>query len=68
MKPTPIKTEADHDTAVARIFDLMGSTPGTPESEELDALATLVDAWESIHTPIDPPRKRKSRNPATFNL
>lgn len=51
----PIRTEEDHDAAVARIAELMGAAEGTPESDELDVLATLVDAWESEHHPIDPP-------------
>jgi HTH-type transcriptional regulator/antitoxin HigA len=53
--PRAIRNEADHDAAVARIADLMGSAPGTPESDELDVLATLVDAWEAKYQPIDAP-------------
>jgi HTH-type transcriptional regulator / antitoxin HigA len=33
----------------------MGSAPGTPTGDELDVLATLVDAWETKHHPMDPP-------------
>ncbi len=51
----PIRTEEDHDAAVARITELMGSAAGTPEQDELDVLATLVDAWESKNHPIDLP-------------
>lgn len=51
----PIRTEEDHDAAVARITELMGSPSGTPAGDELDVLATLVDAWEAKHHPIDPP-------------
>jgi HTH-type transcriptional regulator / antitoxin HigA len=51
----PIRSEEDHDAAVARIAELMGSPVGTPEGDELDVLATLVDAWETKNHPIEPP-------------
>ncbi|HEY6447886.1 MAG TPA: helix-turn-helix domain-containing protein [Acidobacteriaceae bacterium] len=51
----PIRNEEDHDAAVARIAELMGSPVGTSAGDELDVLATLVDAWEAKHHPIDPP-------------
>ena len=51
----PIKTEDDHEAAVARIAQLMGAKPGTPEGDELDILATLVDAYEAQHHTIDAP-------------
>ena len=55
IRVRPIRTEADHDAAVARITELMGAVPGTPEGDELDVLATLADAWEARNHPIDPP-------------
>ena len=55
MRIYPIRTEADHDLAVARIAELIGARPDTAEGEELDILATLVDAWESKHHPVDAP-------------
>ena len=51
----PIKTEGDHEAAVARIAQLMGAKPGTPEGDELDILATLVDVYEAQHHTIDAP-------------
>ncbi len=33
----------------------MSAVPGTPEGDELDVLATLVDAYESKHYPMDAP-------------
>lgn len=47
-----IRTEADHRTALAEIEGLMR---GTPEGDRLDALATLVEAWEARHIPIAAP-------------
>jgi len=55
MQIHPIRTEADHDSAVARIAELIGARPDTPEGEELDILATLVDAYEAKHHTIDAP-------------
>jgi HTH-type transcriptional regulator / antitoxin HigA len=55
MEIHPIRTEADHDSAVARIAELIGAKPDTAEGEELDILATLVDAYEAKHHAIDLP-------------
>ena len=55
MRIHPIRTEADHDSAIARIAELIGAKPDTAEGEELDILATLVDAYEVKHHPIDAP-------------
>ena len=40
---------------MARIEALMSAAPGTPEGDELDVLATLVDAYEAKHHAIDAP-------------
>jgi HTH-type transcriptional regulator / antitoxin HigA len=56
MNIKPIKTEADHKQALTRLELLMEAKPGTPEGDELDILATLVDAYERQHHAIDPPR------------
>ena len=42
-----IRTEADYDAALARIDEIFGAEPGTPEGEELDLLADLVVLYES---------------------
>ena len=54
MNIHPIKTEADHARALARISELMSAKPGTAEGDELDILATLVEAYEQRHFPIEP--------------
>ena len=55
MQIRPIRTEQDHKAAVARIEKLMSAIPDTPEGDELDVLATLVDAYEAKHHVIDVP-------------
>ncbi len=55
MQVHPIRTEEDHRRAVARIETLMSASPNTPEGDELDVLATLVDAYEVKHHVIDAP-------------
>ena len=55
MQIHPIRTEAYHDLAVARIAQLIHARLGTAEGEELDVLATLVDAYEAKHHAIDAP-------------
>jgi HTH-type transcriptional regulator/antitoxin HigA len=51
----PIRTDADHEAALERIGHLMDARPGTPEADELDVLATLVEAYENRRFPIDDP-------------
>lgn len=55
MQVHPIRTEEDHRRAVARIESLIGASPNTPEGDELDVLATLVDAYEAKHHAMDAP-------------
>jgi len=50
-----IKTESDYEKALERIAALMNAAPGSPEADELKRLAVLVDNYESVHYPIDPP-------------
>ena len=55
MKIKPIRTRTDHRAALKEIEALMAARPGTPEGERLDVLATLVEAWEKKHFPMDLP-------------
>jgi HTH-type transcriptional regulator / antitoxin HigA len=55
MKPKIIKTEADHAAAMARIEKIFGAKPGSPEGEELELLAMLVEKFEETAFPIDLP-------------
>ncbi len=52
---SPIRTREDYRVARDRIEELMSARENTPEGDELDVLATLVDAYESEHFPIDAP-------------
>ncbi len=51
----PIRTEADHDAALAELARLWGAKSGTPEGDRLDVLATLIAAYEARRHPMDPP-------------
>ena len=55
MNIRPIRTRTDHAAALRRIDQIMDAAPGTPEADELDVLATLVEAFEDRHFPIDDP-------------
>lgn len=48
----PIRTEADHQAALAEIERLLDAAPGTPEADKLEILATLVERYEDGMWPI----------------
>jgi HTH-type transcriptional regulator/antitoxin HigA len=50
----PIRTEADYEAALAEVERLWGAKSGTA-GDRLDILATLIDAYEAEHYPMDPP-------------
>lgn len=57
MEIRPIRTEADYKATLKEVSRLMESDPdlGTPDGDRLDILATLVQAYESKHYPVDLP-------------
>jgi HTH-type transcriptional regulator/antitoxin HigA len=56
MKPiVPIRTEADHEAALAEVEALWGAGAGTEAGDRLDVLMTLVAAYEAEHHAIDLP-------------
>lgn len=55
MEIKPIKTAADHVAALKEIEGLMDAELGTPEGDRLDLLATLVEAYEAKHFPMELP-------------
>jgi HTH-type transcriptional regulator/antitoxin HigA len=55
MDIRPISTRADYEAALKEIESLMGAKARTPEGERLDALVTLVEAYERRQHPTDLP-------------
>jgi len=55
MDIKPIKNERDYEQALRRVESLWQSPEGSPESDELDVLATLIEAYERDRYPIDLP-------------
>lgn len=53
MDANSIKTDEDYNAALEEIERLMNAQPETPEGERLNVLATLVEAWEEKHFPIE---------------
>lgn len=51
----PIRSKADYKAAVAELGRLWGAKSGTRDGDRLDVLATLIDAYEAEHDPMDPP-------------
>jgi HTH-type transcriptional regulator / antitoxin HigA len=51
----PLKSEKDYQAALKEIERVWGARLGTPDGDRLDILATLVDAYETEHCPMDPP-------------
>ncbi len=51
----PIRTKKDYETALAEVARLWGAKSGTPDGDRLDVLATLIDAYEVVLYPMDPP-------------
>ena len=64
MKPRVIKNEREHKAALARIDQLMDARPGTPQADELELLATLVEVYEDETFPIDEPDPRSRKTSA----
>src|SRR5579864_8671032 len=55
MNIKPIKNERDYEQALRRVESLWKSPEGSAENDELDVLATLIEAYEREHFPIDLP-------------
>ena len=51
----PIRSNADYEAALEEIERLWGAKSGTRKGDRLDVLATLIDAYETEHFPVDPP-------------
>jgi HTH-type transcriptional regulator/antitoxin HigA len=55
MDIKPIRSEADYERALRRVEKLWDFPEGSARSDELDILATLIEAYEREHYPIDLP-------------
>ncbi len=55
MEIKPIKNDRDYEQALRRVESLWESPEGSAESDELDVLATLIEAYEREHYPVDLP-------------
>lgn len=55
MNIKPIRSKKDYEGALKRVEKLMPSKANTPAGDELDVLATLIEAYEEKHFRIDDP-------------
>src|SRR5262249_41238188 len=51
----PIRTKRDYEAALKEVERLRGTKANILEGDRLDVLATLIDAYEAEHYPMDPP-------------
>jgi HTH-type transcriptional regulator/antitoxin HigA len=56
MDIKPIHTKADHKAALKLVSKLVDLDPprGTPDGDMLEIMATLLEAYEAKHFPIEP--------------
>jgi HTH-type transcriptional regulator / antitoxin HigA len=55
-----LKTESDYKAALARFEELLDAARGSPEYDERDVLAVLIERYEDEHHPVDPPDPREA--------
>jgi len=55
MNILPLKTNKDYENALKRMELLFDAPAGTPESDEADILALVIDHYERKHFPIEAP-------------
>ena len=55
LEITRVQTEAEYETALARIDKLIHSVPGSEENAELNRISDLVIKYEDEHYPIENP-------------
>ena len=54
MNIKPIRCDEDLAAAFARVEQLWGAEIGTPEGDELEVLAVLIEKYEDEHYPMPP--------------
>jgi HTH-type transcriptional regulator/antitoxin HigA len=55
MEIRPIRTQTNYQEALREIESLFNAAPNKPQSDRLDVLSTLVEAYEKAHFPIEIP-------------
>jgi len=55
MEISIIKNEEQYQTYLKRMNEIFNAEEGTPESDELDMLALVLEKYEEEHYPIDAP-------------
>lgn len=55
MKPKVLKTEAEYEMALEYLDSLMDAEPGSPQEEELELFAVLIENYERESFPIGLP-------------
>jgi len=53
----PIKNKRDHKEYLARAYELMQKEikPNSKESDELEVISILIESYEKVNFPIEPP-------------
>ena len=54
MSTNPIRSQEDLTAAFARVKQLWGAEIGSPEGDELEILALLIEKYEDQHYPMPP--------------
>jgi HTH-type transcriptional regulator/antitoxin HigA len=52
-KIKPIRTDSDHETALARVDELWEAEAGTPDADELEVWGVLIDEYERRRWPLE---------------
>lgn len=55
MNIKPIRSDADLQSAFHRLQEIFQAEECTPQADEMEILATLIEAYENRHYPINPP-------------
>jgi HTH-type transcriptional regulator/antitoxin HigA len=55
MRIKPIKSEQDYEKSLERLEEIFDSAANTPEGDEAEILAMLIDHYENQHFPIEAP-------------
>ncbi len=50
-----IKNEVEYEAALSRVEEIMDAVPNTPEGEELELLALLIENYEENNFPLPNP-------------